>query len=245
MPLEERDIQFETFPRAGAGRILRSMTSSVALSRDGFEASGYDAVLSGRTVPAGVARPIHRDSAGAEQATHEDHDAVNNSRFSTLVSNDLAQAVLALGGELASKDSVKFRVWVEGKSRKLSPVLQYEVWRIACDVLQNAFRYARAREVEAEIRYDARLLRLRIRHDGKGIDHLEEDAEHRWLPRIRESVNRIGARFDLWSGSGAGSEAELTVPASVAYATHVRPRFELFRKWTGTSEHRSLPNLGS
>jgi len=59
-------------------------------------------------------------------------------------------------------------------------MFQDEVYRIAREVLRNAFRHARARHIEAEIRYDARLLRLRIRDDGKGIDS--------------ESWRRVGAR---------------------------------------------------
>ena len=43
-------------------------------------------------------------------------------------------------------------------------------------------------------------------------------AGHWGLPGIRERAKRIGAQLKLWSESGAGTEVELTVPASVAYA---------------------------
>ena len=92
-----------------------------------------------------------------------------------------------------------------------------------------------AREIEAEIRYDDRVLRLRIRDDGKGIDRrvLEEGgrAGHWGLLGIRERTKRIGARLDIWSEAGAGTEIELTVPASIAYGTSRNgPAFRLFRK---------------
>jgi len=35
---------------------------------------------------------------------------------------------------------------------------------------------------------------------------------------IRERAEKIGARLDFWSELGAGTEVELTVPTSVAYA---------------------------
>ena len=70
--------------------------------------------------------------------------------------------------------------------------------------------------------------------DGRA-DRLAQLAEgakagHWGLPGARERATRIGGRLDFWSESGAGTEVELTVPASRAYA---RPpaerRFGFFR----------------
>jgi len=36
---------------------------------------------------------------------------------------------------------------------------------------------------------------------------------------MRERAKRIGARLDFWSEAGAGTEVELSVPSSIAYAT--------------------------
>jgi signal transduction histidine kinase len=124
---------------------------------------------------------------------------------------------------------------VEGPHRRLSPILQDEVYRIGREVLRNAFRHAQASHIEAEIRYDNRKLRLRIRDDGKGIDRdiMAEGARagHWGLPGARERATRIGARLDFWSEAGAGTEVELTVPGSRAYAKlQAQRRFGLFRK---------------
>jgi nitrate/nitrite-specific signal transduction histidine kinase len=85
---------------------------------------------------------------------------------------------------------------------------------------------------------------LRIRDDGKGIDPkvLQEGSRtgHWGLPGIRERAKRIGGRLDFWSEAGAGTEAELAVPASVAYAKASNGSgsdaggFRLFRRRTGT-----------
>jgi hypothetical protein len=64
------------------------------------------------------------------------------------------------------------------------------------------------------------------------------------LPGIRERAKQIGARLDFWSEAGAGTEVELHVPASVAYAKSPdgfrtdRRGFRLFRK-KGSHEQRS------
>ena len=181
----------------------------------------------------------------AEQAIAEGRDAIQDLRSGPAVQGDLAQLLTAIGQELArspevNRDSAAFRVTEEGERQDLSPILQDEVYRIGREVLRNAFRHARAREIEAEIRYDYRVLRVRIRDDGKGIDPrvLEEGgrAGHWGLPGIRERAKRIGARLDFWSEAGAGTEVELTVPASVAYGTPPSgPGFKLFRKKRGDS----------
>jgi hypothetical protein len=53
---------------------------------------------------------------------------------------------------------------------------------------------------------------------------------------MRERAQRIGARLDFWSEVGAGTEVELTVPASMAYQKgRDGRRFRLFN-WAGKDE---------
>jgi signal transduction histidine kinase len=105
--------------------------------------------------------------------------------------------------------------------------------------LRNAFRHARARRIEVEIRYDERRLRVRIRDDGSGIDPSvlshEGRAGHWGLTGMRERAKRIGGEMDVWSEFGAGTEVELRIPASIAYQTYAGRGFRLFRKKTETS----------
>jgi len=88
--------------------------------------------------------------------------------------------------------------------------------------MRNAFRHANARRIEVEIHYDQRRLRLRVRDDGRGIDPkvLAEGkrAGHHGLPGMYERAKLVGGKLSVWSELDSGTEAELTVPASVAYA---------------------------
>ena len=177
-------------------------------------------------LPAGVAKQ-RLDSAidQAAQAITEGRDAVQGLRSSTVVANDLAVAIRTLGEELAanqaSPSSADFHVGVEGNPRDLHPILRDEVYRIAGEAMRNAFKHAEARRIEVEIRYDDRELRLRVRDDGKGIDPklLAEDGRsgHFGLHGMRERAKVAGGRLDVWSELDAGTEVELTIPASAAY----------------------------
>jgi hypothetical protein len=51
------------------------------------------------------------------------------------------------------------------------------------------------------------------------------------LPGVRERAKLAGAQLDFWSEVGAGTEVQVTVPASVAYAKSPETRaFGLFGK---------------
>jgi ligand-binding sensor domain-containing protein/signal transduction histidine kinase len=181
-----------------------------------------------------------------EEAIAEGRCAIPDLRSEPSAHSDLEHLLAAMGRELegsqdANYNSANFNVTVEGKRQALSPILQDEIYRIARELLRNAFQHAQARQIEAEIRYDNAQLRLRIRDDGKGIDRkvLQEGSRtgHWGLPGIRERAKRIGGRLDFWSEAEAGTEAELTVPASVAYAkasNRDSGGFRLFRRKTGT-----------
>lgn len=175
----------------------------------------------------------------AEQAISEGRSAIQDLRPAVGAQPDLAQSFTAIGQELATRngnqDPPHFQVIVEGERRKLSRSFQEEVYRMGRELLQNAFHHARAREIEAEIRYDHRLFHLLIRDDGKGIDPkvLEQGGRpgHWGLPGLRERAQQIGAQLDFWSEVGAGTEIQLTAPANIAYEkSQDGSGFRLFRK---------------
>jgi ligand-binding sensor domain-containing protein/signal transduction histidine kinase len=168
----------------------------------------------------------------AAQTITEGRDAVQQLRSSTVVTNDLAVAVSALGEELAADEtnhnSAVFCVEVEGTPRDLHPILRDEVYRIAAEAMRNAFRHAQARQIEVEILYEERQLRLRVRDDGKGVDpkllHDEGRPGHWGLDGMHERAKLVGAHLNVWSELDSGTEVELRVPASVAYTTSPAPR---------------------
>jgi signal transduction histidine kinase len=175
----------------------------------------------------------------ADQAIAEGRSAVYDLRSSTAITNELAQAVKAVGDELATQDAAAFRLVVEGPTRELHPIIRDELYRIAREALRNAFSHARAHHIEAELTYGDRAFRLRIRDDGDGIPPEILDGGrpgHYGLPGMRERAKQIGGKLDVWSGAGAGTEIELAIKGSNAYVTRTdRPLFRLFRKKAGSA----------
>ncbi len=56
-----------------------------------------------------------------------------------------------------------------------------------------------------------------------------ERAGHYGLPGMRERAKLVGGHLEVWSELQSGTEIELTVPASIAYATS-RGRLASFLK---------------
>jgi len=219
-------------------RIARELHDTLLQSFQGLMFSFQAArnLLPGRTEEA--IRTLEGAIREGDEAVAEGRDAIQNLRQGS-VQRSLEDLLTATGQELrdaqdGKSHSAVFQMIMEGQPRTLSPLLQDEIYRIGREVLRNAFQHAGAGRIEAAIQYDPHQFRLRIRDDGKGIAPavLQEGARagHWGLPGMRERAKQIGAKLALWSESGAGTEVELTIPASVAYAaTHVRRRFGIFR----------------
>jgi signal transduction histidine kinase/ligand-binding sensor domain-containing protein len=173
----------------------------------------------------------------ADQAIAEGRSAVYDLRTSATTTNDLAEALRALGDELTTPDSAAFRLLLEGPARDLHPIVRDELYRIAREALRNAFSHAQARHIEAEITYGERILRLRIRDDGVGIptEILEEGRPgHYGLPGMQERAKEIGGKLVIWSDAGSGTEIELSIAGSIAYgASGGLSLLRLFRKKAG------------
>jgi signal transduction histidine kinase len=190
-------------------------------------------------LPPGAAKQALEEALDrADQAILEGRNAIQNLRSSTSVTNELAQAIAALGQELDGRAGKRnrgtLRVSVEGNPHELHPVVRDDIYRIAREALQNAFRHAMATKIEAEITYTERQLRLRIRDDGTGIDSkvVATGREGHWgLQGMRERAQEIGGQLEIWSQAGAGTEVDLTIPGTIAYAAPANQgRFQPFRR---------------
>ena len=175
----------------------------------------------------------------AAGAVAEGRGAIQDLRVHPASGADLSELLTAAGQDLAHSEEAAdnppaFRVTVEGERRDLKPLLQDEVYRIARELLRNAFRHARAGRIEAEIRYERRQFRVHVRDDGKGIDReiLKTGGRtgHWGLPGMQERASRMGGKLEFWSEAGAGTEAVLTIPAAVAYVASNGGRFSFFRR---------------
>jgi len=214
-------------------RIARELHDTLLQSFQGvlLNFSGVTYLIRDR--PAEAQETLERVIGQARQAITEGRDAVQGLRNSAVTSNDLAPAIRTLGEELAAdktqQNCPEFRMYVKGATRDLDPRVKDDVQRIAGEALRNAFKHAQAGRIEVEIRYDRRQLRLRVEDNGKGIDPKvlsgEGPSGHFGLTGLHERARLVGGKLAIRSGLDSGTEIELIIPASVAYAkSPVAPR---------------------
>jgi signal transduction histidine kinase len=176
-----------------------------------------------------IRAPIDRALDRADGVLVDGRDRVRDLRASDHVTMDLAVAFATLGDGLAEDLPAKFRVVCGGARQEIDPDVREEIYLIGREALLNAFHHAKATEIEVEMAYDVKQLRLCVRDDGIGIepDILEAGRRpgHWGLVGMRERAACIGGQVMIWARPGAGTEIELAVPAAIAYAQARRPRW--------------------
>jgi signal transduction histidine kinase len=174
----------------------------------------------------------------ASAAITEGRDAVLELRSGELSTIDLVQSIGGLAKELlrssTNENAPEIGTQVEGTPRDLNPMVRDEAYRIAAEALRNALLHSGGKRIEVEIRYDEQQLRLRIRDDGKGIEPSVLNRGHlpgHWgLRGMRERAKLVGGNLEVWSQLDSGTEVELTISASNAYAKNPASRWSIFSR---------------
>ena len=207
-------------------RIARELHDTLLQSFQGLMFSFQAArnLLPGRTEEA--IRTLDGAIRKGDEAVAEGRDAIQNLRLGS-AQRRLEDLLTATGQELRDAQDgnghpAVFQVIMEGQPRTLSPLLQDEIYRIAREVLRNAFQHACASRIEAAIHYDPNLFRLRIRDDGKGIDPAGSAG--------RRAHRSLGVARDPGAGQTNRSAVEIVERKWSRHGSGVdRPRFRRLR----------------
>jgi signal transduction histidine kinase len=189
-----------------------------------LSASMHVYVATDRLQPDSPVKPIlTRAIELMSQVIEEGRNAIRGLRSAHSASLNLEQSFARIQQEIGEATHGKeagFRVIAEGEHRPLHPLLRDEVYRIGREALVNAFRHAKASQIEVTLTYTPDQLRLLVRDDGCGIDPniLSSGRDGHWgLSGMRERADRIRARLRVKSSASAGTEIELSVPGYIAF----------------------------
>jgi signal transduction histidine kinase/ligand-binding sensor domain-containing protein len=150
----------------------------------------------------------------ADEVLLEGRQSVQGLRRLGASGDDLAEALRQCSRELAEDNADAFSLAVLGTPVPIDPIIFDEVYRIAREALLNALQHSRATKIEVELTYSSSQIVVRIRDDGTGIDPaiLSTGRTGHWgLSGMRERAQKIGAKLNIWSHHGAGTEIELAV----------------------------------
>jgi ligand-binding sensor domain-containing protein/signal transduction histidine kinase len=146
--------------------------------------------------------------------------AIWDMNSSDAAEKDLGQAFTLVGEDLNKSYPANFSLTIEGQNRPLHPLVRDQIYRIGREALINAFRHSQATNIELEIEYAPKHLRLAVRDNGCGIqtDVLSAGREgHLGLSGMRKYAEKIGAELKIWSRAESGTEVVLIVPQKIAF----------------------------
>ncbi len=127
---------------------------------------------------------------------------------------ELEHALSELLDEIAAVASPRLRIVVTGQPKSVRSAIHEQIYLIGREALVNALRHSEATCIEAEVEYLPRWLRVVIRDNGCGIEQEMLKSAHDspcGLRGMLERARSMGARLQIWSKPGSGTEVELSL----------------------------------
>lgn len=97
------------------------------------------------------------------------------------------------------------------KQKELNALLGLNLYRICQEILNNAFKYANAKDINIEIVCVGTQLKITIRDNGVGFDTKQECANKYGLQNIKKRANEFGITVNLSTQLNKGTTYELIV----------------------------------
>lgn len=147
-------------------------------------------------------------------------DAINDTRR---ISFELVPAVLKdYGIEVALKalfqriirDKPKISLQVKGLSRRLPEKLEYTIYRVVQELVNNILKHSKATEASVDIHYSRKMLQLTIADNGIGIREHAEERIYKGigLQSIKNRVKLMEGSFKIQSSSSSGTAIFISIP---------------------------------
>lgn len=130
----------------------------------------------------------------------------------------LVTALEMLANETSQANSLQVSFRHSGKERRLSGEVELALYRIAQEALSNVLRHAKAKHASLQIAFEKEI-RLEVADDGIGFSVPKSPTDfapsgHFGLLGIRERADLIGARLEVKSEAGQGTQLIIHLPPS-------------------------------
>lgn len=154
--------------------------------------------------------------SGAEQSYHDLVGFAADRRHPLLDSEGLVAALRDLVATTAARGTVAIDLQVVAAERPLDRPTRSVLFRVVSESVANAVRHANAANVDVVLGYGAGRVAAVVRDDGEGFDVAATEARlgrtrGLGLVTMRQYAHAVGARIEIRSRVGVGSEVRLTV----------------------------------
>ena len=126
----------------------------------------------------------------------------------------LVEALREYAGRLGPAAGIECTVDSRLEDR-LSPASETVLYRVAQEALQNVSKHSNARSAKVSLRQSDGWVRLEVSDDGVGYEAPtgpDADGRHFGLMGMRERVEMVGGRWDVFSRPGQGTRVAAVLP---------------------------------
>ena len=200
---------------AERSRIARELHDTLA---QGFAGIGFqlEAVAARLTeAPAQAQQHLKVALQMVRHSLAEARRSVMNLRSASLDNGDLGNALVETARQMIADKPVDVQLKIRAPTRPLPPKIENNLLRIGQEAITNSLKYAHAERICIELDYQERGVAMRIQDDGQGFDLPQLTAAngaHFGLLGMHERARQMGARFNVRSQPGQGTEVLVEVP---------------------------------
>jgi signal transduction histidine kinase len=146
-------------------------------------------------------------SAYAKNAMNQLRETVWSIRQESISLDSFCSRVNKYGREICSAANIQFQLNNKASERpiELRPAQTMNLFRVCQEAINNAVKYSEGKCVALNITYSASNINIEIVDDGKGFN-IKESAKGNGLVNMRERINEIGGKFQIYSKIGQGTE---------------------------------------
>jgi signal transduction histidine kinase len=126
----------------------------------------------------------------------------------------LVEALREYAGRLGPSAGIECTVDARLQDR-LAPASETVLYRVAQEALLNVSKHSKARSAKVSLRQSDGWVRLEVADDGVGYESPtgpDPDGRHFGLMGIRERVEMVGGRWDVFSRPGQGTRVAAVLP---------------------------------
>jgi two-component system sensor histidine kinase UhpB len=103
---------------------------------------------------------------------------------------------------------------IHGKARRLDPIIETVLFRVAQEALHNVIRHAQVGRAQISLEYQPQEIILKVKDSGTGFNPVQSFVPPRgWgLAGMRERVESVGGQLNIESKPGSGTVVVVDVP---------------------------------
>jgi signal transduction histidine kinase len=199
---------------AERNRIAREIHDTLA---QGFVAVSVQLQIVGRTLSQSVdtAREHLEEAQELVRTGIDDaRRAIWELRSQNPENRDLASQLAQMVERIAAPSQIKTRVQVHGTYRPLAAQTESELLRIAQEAVTNVVRHAAATEIEIQLQFTRRRVKMTIVDNGRGFtgDAPSTADGHFGITGMTERAQQIGGSLKVISRAGEGTRVQVEAP---------------------------------